>query len=187
MASTNSFTVVMLLIQLHLLIGEYISKKMCCKRKFIVIVERADAQESSFTITSDCACPGQTIVLECTVSAPSENAGGSTVWKGDFFHECDSTHNNIVLLHSRFTTVTASGPSNSITCNNGSVIGQMLSVDPANVTYTSQLTVIVGLEMIEQSITCEYDSSRTMINASSINLKLVQTQTPNGKLIKQLL
>ena len=161
-----------------------ISKRMCCKRIIVIVAEHADAQESSFTITSDCTCPGQTIVLECTVSATSENAGGSTVWKGDFFRECDGTRNNIVLLHSRFTAVTTFGASNSImSCNNGSVIGQILSVDPANVTYTSQLTVIVGLEMIGQSISCEYDSSPTMINASSINLKLVQAQTQNGKLI----
>ena len=160
-------------------------RKIRCKRKFIVILGRADAQESSFTITSDCACPGQTIVLECTVSAISENAGGSTIWKGDFFRECDGTLNNIVLLHSRFTTVTTYyGASNSITsCNSGSVICHILSVDPANVTYTSQLTVIVGLELIGQSITCEYDGSPTMINASSVNLKLVQTKTQNGKLI----
>ena len=129
----------------------------------------------------------RTIVLECTVSVASENAGGSTVWKGDFFRECDGADNSIVLLHSRFTTVTTYGASNSITCNSGSVIGQMLSVDPENVTYTSRLTVIVGLEMIGQNIICEYDSSPTMINASSINLKLVQTQTPNGKLNKLII
>ena len=86
-------------------------------------------------------------------------------------------------IYSRFNTVTASGASNYITCNNGSVIGQMLSVDPGNVTYISRLTVIVGLEMIGQNISCEYDSGSTMISASSINLKLVQTQTQNGKLI----
>ena len=51
------------------------------ERIIVFVVEYADAQESSFTITSDCACPGQTILLECTVSASSENAGGSTVWK----------------------------------------------------------------------------------------------------------
>ena len=157
--------------------------RVCCKRSIIIVVEHADAQGSSFTITSDCACPGQTIVLECTVSVTSENAGGSTVWKGDFFRECDSTHNSIVLLHSRFTTVTTSGGSNSVTCYNGSVIGQMLSVDPENETYISQLTIIFGLEMIGQKIICEYDSSSTMINTSSVNLKLVQTQTQNGKFI----
>ena len=162
-----------------------ISKRMCCKRIIIIVVEHADAQESSFTITSDCACPGQTIVLECTVSTTSENAGGSTVWKGDFFRECDSTNNNIVLLHSRFTTVTTSGASNSITsCNNGSIISQILRVDPENETFISQLMVIFGLEMIGQKIICEYDSSPTMINTSSVNLKLVQTQTQNGKFIR---
>ena len=161
-----------------------IRKKMCCKRRIIVVVvEHADAQESSFIITNDCACPGQTIVLECTVLATSENAGGSTVWNGDFFRGCDSADTSVTLLHNRFTTVTASGASNSITCNNGSIIGQILSVDPENVTYISQLTVIVGLEMIGQNISCEYDSSSTMIRASSINLKLVQTQIQNGKLI----
>ena len=157
---------------------------MCCKRINIIVVEHADAQESSFTITSDCACSGQTIVLECTVSATSANAGGSTVWKGDFFRECDSTHNKIILLHNRFITATASGTSNSvIICNNGSIIGRMLSVDSENVTYTSQLMVIVGLEMIGQNISCEYDSSPTMSSASSVDLKLVQTQIKNGKLM----
>ena len=125
----------------------------------------------------------QTIVLECTVLVASENSAGSTVWKGDFFRECDGTDNSIVLLHNRFTTATASGASNSITCNSGSVIGQMLSVDAENVTYISQLTVIVGLQMIGQNISCEYDSSPTMISASSVDLKLVQTQIQNGKLI----
>ena len=158
---------------------------MCCKRIIIIIIEHADAQESSFTITSDCACPGQTIILDCTVSVTSENAGGSSVWKGDFFRECDSTHTKIVLLHNRFTTATASGASTSVLiCNNGSIIGRMLSVDSENVTYISQLTVIVGLEMIGQNISCEYDSSPTMSSASSVDLKLVQTQIKNGKLIK---
>ena len=61
----------------------------------------------------------------------------------------------------------------------------MLSVDPENVTYTSRLTVIVDSEMIGQNISCKYDSSPAMINTSSIDLKLVQTQTPkfNGKLL----
>jgi hypothetical protein len=123
---------------------------ICCKRKIIVtVVEHADAQESSFTITND--CPGQTIVLECTVSATSQHISGSTVWTGSFFGEC-------VLLHSRFNI--------AFNCSNGFVIGQMLSVDPENIAYISRLIVKVNSDMIGQSIRCQYDNGSVTSNGS---------------------
>jgi hypothetical protein len=144
----------------------------------VPLVVHADAQESSFTIIPECACPEHTkIVLECTVqSTPGHQRPGSTIWKGNFFRECVGTHDkNIVLLHSRLTA----GP---ITCNNGSVIGQLLRVEPDNVTYTSQLTVIVNLETIGQSIRCEYDNGSVTSNGS-IELINKTDQIQSGKSI----
>ena len=115
-------------------------------------------------------------MLECTVLSTFDHEGESTVWKGKFFRECSGTQSDIVLLHNRFTV--GSGAPNSTICNNGSVIGQILSVDPENATYTSRLIVVVNSGMIGQSISCEYDNGSV---TSPGSIKLIQIQIQNGK------
>ena len=146
-----------------------------------MIINYADAQlqESNFTIINKIACPDHTLILECTVQSTPDHKGESTVWRGTFFRNCDhgtSDDNVIVLLHSRFRATN----SRTIICNNGSVIGQSLSVDPENVTYTSQLIIIVNPEMIGKSISCEYDNG-SMVSTGSIKLIPNQTQIQDGE------
>ena len=138
----------------------------------------SDAKESTFTITNECACPGHTLVLECTVTSTSE--GGITVWNSAFFHNCgDDKKPEITLLHNRYHNQ-SEGALNSVACNNGSIIGRRLSVDPENITYTSQLTVTVNSNMIGKTISCEYDDG-TMIITNASSIRLIRTQIQDGK------
>ena len=98
---------------------------------------------SLFTIVSDCTCPGYYSQYECTVTG-----GIATVWKGTAFN-CPSNDNEIVLLHAHSTE-------SAETCNNGAIIGRVISTD--NGTYTSQLMVRISPEMSSSTITCAYDN-----------------------------
>ena len=86
-----------------------------------------------------CVCPGDTLTYECTATGQD----GLTIWTGTAF-EC-SFSNELVLLHSRFTS--ASG-----LCNNGDIVARGVSVEDNN--YTSQLNVTVTSETAGKTIEC---------------------------------
>ena len=97
---------------------------------------------------STCTCLGYNLTYECTISG---HAGGLTVWEGSAL-DCESTQNEIRLLHGRFVSEDQRAYG---TCNDGAVEGQSVKVEGD--AYTSRLTVNVGSEMIGRSIECVYD------------------------------
>jgi hypothetical protein len=100
-----------------------------------------------------CVCPDDTLTYECTVAAGSSTGGTSTVWTGNAF--ICPPQNEIVLVHSRFES--ANGISHS--CNNGAIVGRILSVEDNN--YTSQLNVTVIPNTAGKTITCIGDNGST--------------------------
>ena len=93
-----------------------------------------------------CVCPGDTLTYECTVTGL-----GSTIWTGTAF-ECPLTSNEIILLHSRFTSVYGASRS----CNNGDIVARSLSVEGNN--YTSQLNVTITPFIAGKTVECLSDN-----------------------------
>ena len=91
-----------------------------------------------------CVCPGDTLTYECTATG---GYGGVTVWTGTAF-EC-SYYNEIVLLHSRFTSAYGS-------CNNGDIVARSLSVEGNN--YTSQLNITITPDIAGKTVVCLSDN-----------------------------
>ena len=110
--------------------------------------------KSELVELSGCTCPGYVTTYECTVLS---GFGGATVWRGSSF-DCSRSHNEIVLLHSRFD-------SDSRTCNNGSIIGEAIRIEDNY--YTSQLHVRISLDIIGESIECANDDGATIVIGSS--------------------
>ena len=96
-------------------------------------------------LSNECACPGDTLIYECTVVGVPN---GATIWRGTAF-ECLS--NEIALLHSRFVN----GTLNFGICNNGAIVARSLSVEGNN--YTSQLNVTVTPDTAAKTIICFND------------------------------
>ena len=128
-----------------------------------------DADESMFTITSECASPNNVLTFECSVLIivnATGISGRSLVWRGTAL-DCPSTINEITVLTSR---VDAS----SKTCNNGTIVGWNV-VEPNSSNYSSRLNVTISSDnIIGKTITCDYDNG-TMQNPGSI--KLIKTGT----------
>ena len=102
------------------------------------------ASKSRLVVVNGCACPGSMLTYECSVEG-----GSATVWQGSAF-ECSNSGDEIVLLHSRFTS------GDHKTCNSGAIVGRSLRVEDNY--YTSQLIVTVSPELIGRNISCAYDS-----------------------------
>ena len=100
-----------------------------------------------YTVTvSGCACPGNTLVYECTVMG---SYVGTTIWTGSALN-CLSNH--IYLFHYRFTQ----HRTYDFLCNNGAIVARSLSVEDN--LYTSQLNVTVAHDMLGETIGCGYDN-----------------------------
>ena len=104
-------------------------------------------------VTSECACPGETLTFDCTVMG---GQGGATIWTGSAF---DCQGNEITLFH---------GPTSTIhgECNDGAIVGQRVSVE-GNL-YTSQLNVTVTPNMARKNIMCVYDPMTGRVSDASI-------------------
>ena len=76
---------------------------------------------------------------------------GNTVYEGSAF-DCHSSRNEITLLHSRFSSNSAT----SKVCNNGDIVGKSLRVEDD--CYTSQLSVKVSSNLIGKTVKCLYDN-----------------------------
>ena len=94
-------------------------------------------------------CEGFSLVLECSTEGP-----GSTVFKGNLLN-CKKSHNEIVLLHSRFNTTNGT----SGTCNNGTTLGYNLPFNTSNNCYISQLCIKTTQDVVGKAIRCIYDSN----------------------------
>ena len=115
------------------------------------------------SMNNDCICSGDTVTHECTVVGDN---GGITVWTGDFFH-CPNGRREIGLLHSDFTSVQGGGSYSTQICNNGNVVGRIVSAE--NSQYTSQLNVTLTSDIVGKSIVCAYDNG-TIHRIGSCNL-----------------
>ena len=96
--------------------------------------------------TTKYACPGDTLIYECTVTG---GPGGATVWTGTAFN---CTMNEISLVHSRFSTSTGAFGQ----YNNGAIVGHSIGVEGNN--YTSQLSITVIPNTAGKDISCIHDS-----------------------------
>ena len=80
----------------------------------------------------------------------------STVWKGSAF-ECPSSNNEVILLHSRY-----SSSNSSASCNyNGSVTIVVQIVGVSGNTYTSQVTIrdsAIKSDLIGKTVECVRDN-----------------------------
>ena len=93
----------------------------------------------------DCACPGDNVLYECTVSGD-----GVTVWRGGAF-DCPEANNMISLLH---------GIDSTRECNNGEIVGRLTHTALENEhLYTSQLMVTVGPDTNGSAIECLHDDA----------------------------
>ena len=94
------------------------------------------------------ACLEGVLVFECSVIG-----GVLTVWSGTAFnYNCESTNNEIALLHNRFNA------SNLYSCNEDAVVGQVIHVEHNQ--YTSQLNITINncSTLIGKNITCTHDN-----------------------------
>ena len=118
--------------------------------------------DSKLVLRSCCTYPGYTSTYECTVVGTQL---GVTVWRGSAL---DCLHEEIVLLHSHFTSENGAYG----VCNNGSIVGRSLPTQNGSY-YTSQLNVTVSPSMIGKSITCVHDDSMGNINIiGSLNISV---------------
>ena len=97
-------------------------------------------------LKNTCICSGDTVTYECTVIG---TYFGNTVWAGSAFN---CSLKEIVLQHRLF-------PENAYgECNTGSIVGRGLYMGNGT-SYTSQLKVTVGSDIIGKSIECFYDGN----------------------------
>lgn len=98
---------------------------------------------------SGCTCPGDTLTYECTVMELE-----AIIWNGTALDCPHSSHNEIVLFHF--------DPSDSYSsCNNGTIVARVLSVEGNN--YTSQLNVTVTPDTAGRTIACLQQSGNSII------------------------
>ena len=103
------------------------------------------------TTSTSCTCLGHIVTYECTVIR-----GLGTIWTGSAF-TCTSSSNEIYLLENT---------GNSFRCSNGMITGRVIRTGDES--YTSQLNVIVGSDLIGKNISCAHtDGSATGIVGSS--------------------
>ena len=95
------------------------------------------ALDSELVLNSCCEYPGYTLTYECTIIQFEYTQLGVTVWRGSAL---DCVHEEIVLLHSHFTSENGAYG----VCNNGSIVGRSLPTQNGSY-YTSQLSVTVSL------------------------------------------
>ena len=96
-------------------------------------------------VVTDCVCPGDVVMYECTVCGGESTL---TVWEGSGFRDCGSRE--IILSHPN-SPGTISG-----ICNNGEIIGHVLSAE--NGCYTSQLNVTFNDQLQNSTVICSADN-----------------------------
>ena len=93
------------------------------------------------------------MTLQC--SSANGSAVGSIAWSGSAF-DCDSEGNEILFQ--------LAGSNNGIrTCNNGTIVGWILSTNFLNETFTSMLNVSINSSLIGKNIICSYIENMTEI------------------------
>ena len=100
-----------------------------------------DVESNALIQLNDCTCLGYTQTFECNVFG-----AGITIWQGTAF---DCQRNEIRLRHSQYINSQATGE-----CNGGTVVAR--SVGFTENCYTSQLSVAIGQEIVNDTIECIY-------------------------------
>ena len=86
--------------------------------------------------------------------------GGATIWRGSALSGCEPNNEEILLLHSRFNMSNGTFG----VCNNGNIVGQSVEIKGSN--YTSQLNVIVTLDIIGKTIMCINEAASETVQFS---------------------
>ena len=110
---------------------------------------------------SGCVCPGDQLVLECSVQG-----GVATEWHGSAF---DCISNSIILLHGRFSNQQPTGGE----CNDGKIVAHIIG--EFNNTYISQLTVNVTEDMNNKTIECAADTGNGALSSFGASTITVAT------------
>ena len=117
-------------------------------------------------IIDECVCPHQTWILECSVTALSEER--SLTWTGSAF-DCKQSNNEILLLP-KFND----DMSIPRTCNNGSIVAHSFRFEPDTnntFTYTSQLNVKINSNIAgKNAMICQFDENNTLSSINSITV-----------------
>ena len=104
------------------------------------------------------ACPGDVLSYNCTVVG-----GIATVWRGTAFDCPETTNNEIILRHSRFSV--AEGTFGS--CSGGIIRGRSLGVQDS-MCYISQVNVTVNSGHNGQTVECTIDPSLAVVGSATI-------------------
>ena len=126
---------------------------------------------NNFVRLYDCTCLGHTQIFECTICGP-----GFTVWQGSAL-QCQASDSEIRLRHSLFSTSEAHGQ-----CNDGAIVAR--SVGSQAGCFTSALTVVIGLEMINQTIECVYYDNVQISSLTIGETRLIITEGINNIIYK---
>ena len=98
--------------------------------------------------THKCIYPGDTVTYECSVIGT-----GTTVFRGSAIEsECESSNNEIILLHSRYNLTDGT----VVTCKSGTIVGRSLRVD--DLCYISQLDLNFSSDLIGKTVECIHDN-----------------------------
>ena len=111
--------------------------------------------------TSDCVCPGDIVMYECTVFG---GIGATTIWKSDFF-QCSSGKKLIELVH---RPLTEGEEYHTRICNNGNIAGRIVKVE--NNSYTSQLNITLTYDIAGESIECIGDNGTNTYGVGLLNI-----------------
>ena len=110
---------------------------------------------------NDCTCLEYNQTFECTILG-----GGLTIWQGTALSGCQSSENEIRLRHSQYMNSQATG-----VCNGGEIVAK--SVGVSDNCYTSQLSLAVEEEMVNETIECihvDLQGIRMTIGQQMLNL-----------------
>ena len=125
-----------------------------------------DTENSTLVQVKDCTCHGYNQTFECTVFG-----GGLTIWRGTALSGCQ--RNEIRLRHSAYINSQATGQ-----CNGGEIMAESVGASISENCYTSQLSLAVGEEMINETIECLYSDLGNIIETVG---QRILNLTLNGK------
>lgn len=106
-------------------------------------------------------CPGQQLVLECTISGSDIQL---TLWRGTAL-QCTGG-SDISLQHRDFIE---SGYANH-TCNNGAILANITSIAPN--CYKSQLTINTSLNLDGKNVGCVFDDGSVETPVATYTLRI---------------
>ena len=126
-----------------------------------------DEESSMLVQLNECTCLEYNQIFECTIFG-----GGLTIWRGTALSGCQPFKNEIRLRHSQYMNSQVTGE-----CTDGTVAR---SVGVSDSCYTSQLSLVVGEEMVNETIECIYRNVQGV--STTVGQKMLSL-TLDGKII----